>query len=118
MATHGSGTLTNLIKSRSHTSLQSMRRPSSFRGRDTNDDEEAAWAHRLSPNDEPEDFWRNADERRLSAVLLGPQMRSQRLIGQSNPRYKWERYWKTEEELKGLKKPMSVIRLLLRWNDG
>lgn len=43
-----------------------------------------------------------ADERRMNmaaSVLMAPQVRSQRLIGNSNPRYKWERYWKTEEEL-------------------
>ncbi|KAF4303621.1 Cation efflux protein [Botryosphaeria dothidea] len=44
------------------------------------------------------------DDRRSSiggaSVLLTPQMRSQRLIGNSNPRYKWEQYWKSEEELK------------------
>ena len=39
-------------------------------------------------------------------VLNTPQMRSQRLIGNSNPRYKWEKYYKTEEELKGMKKPI------------
>jgi cation diffusion facilitator family transporter len=39
-------------------------------------------------------------------VLNTPQMRSQRLIGNSNPRYKWERYYKSEEELKGMKKPL------------
>ncbi|KAI6831639.1 hypothetical protein KC340_g1033 [Hortaea werneckii] len=43
-----------------------------------------------------------ADERRMSMaanVLMTPQMRSQRLIGNSNPRYRWDRYWRTEEEL-------------------
>lgn len=48
-------------------------------------------------------------ERRMSvgAIALNtPQMRSQRLIGNSNPRYKWERYYKTEEELRQYKKPM------------
>lgn len=39
-------------------------------------------------------------------VLMTPQMRSQRLIGNSNPRYKWEQYWKSEEELSKMKKPM------------
>jgi hypothetical protein len=46
-------------------------------------------------------------ERRMSVgaqVLKTPQMRSQRLIGNSNPRYKWERYFKTDEELKRMKK--------------
>lgn len=39
------------------------------------------------------------DERRLSALLNSSHMRSMRLIGNSSPRYRWERYWKTEEEL-------------------
>ena len=37
-------------------------------------------------------------------VLQTPQMRSLRLIGNSNPRYRWEQYYKGEEELKGMKK--------------
>ena len=47
--------------------------------------------------------------RRMSipASLVTPQMRSQRLIGENpNPRYKWEKYWKTEEELKKMNKPI------------
>ncbi|KAM7192003.1 hypothetical protein V8F33_008581 [Rhypophila sp. PSN 637] len=46
------------------------------------------------------------DERRMSDILNGPHMRSMRLIGNSNPRYQWEKYWKTEEQLKGMKKPI------------
>jgi hypothetical protein len=111
MATHGKGTLTNLIKTRSFTSLQVLhRRPSSFRdGRDTPEDEEVGTVERFHRDsrdfDEADDFKRS-EERRLSAVLNGPQMRSQRLIGNSNPRYRWERYWKTEEELRKMKKAM------------
>jgi len=45
------------------------------------------------------------DDRRMS-VLFTPQMRSQRLIGNSNPRYRWEQYFKTDEELKHMKKPV------------
>ncbi|KAK4459358.1 hypothetical protein QBC42DRAFT_231907 [Cladorrhinum samala] len=44
------------------------------------------------------------DERRLSALLNSAHMRSMRLIGNSNPRYRWERYWKTEEELAAMSK--------------
>jgi hypothetical protein len=113
MATHGHGTLTSLINSRSTASLQNMsRRPSSLRGgRDTPDVEEGEpplsrnITRRMSRDTDVDDY-RRSEERRLSAVLLGPQMRSQRLIGNSNPRYRWERYWKTEEELKTMKKPM------------
>jgi len=115
MATHGNGILTSLIKSRSHASLQTMhRRPSSFRGRETPEDEEIGPLDRLRRNsmeyDDGDEFKR-AEERRLSAVLNGPQMRSQRLIGNSNPRYRWDKYWKTEEELK--KMIMQRVLLLL-----
>jgi hypothetical protein len=113
MAMIGKGTLTSLIQSRSYTSLLGLhRRPSSYRsGRETPDvnDEEAGPFERFHGNsrdfDDPEDF-NKSEERRLSAVLNGPQMRSQRLIGNTNPRYKWERYWKTEEELQKMKKRM------------
>ncbi|CAD6574601.1 MAG: hypothetical protein ASARMPREDX12_008687 [Alectoria sarmentosa] len=50
--------------------------------------------------------------RRMSAVsdggevLMTPQMRSLRLIGSNNPRYQWEQYYKSEEELKKMKKPI------------
>jgi hypothetical protein len=50
-------------------------------------------------------------ERRISLgaqALNTPQMRSQRLIGQSNPRYNWVRHFKAEEELKQYKKPVYV----------
>ncbi|KAH7417214.1 hypothetical protein BKA64DRAFT_293114 [Cadophora sp. MPI-SDFR-AT-0126] len=106
MAVHGTGALVSLIKSRSSQSLHTMhRRPSSVvRGRESLDDEEAG-ERRSREHDDGDDF-KSIDERRLSLILNGPQMRSQRLIGNSNPRYKWERYWKTEEELKTMKKPI------------
>ena len=37
-------------------------------------------------------------------VLMTPQMRSMRLIGNSNPRYQWEQYYKTDAELEKMKK--------------
>ena len=37
-------------------------------------------------------------------LLQTPQMRSMRLIGNNNPRYKWETYYKSDKELKGMKK--------------
>jgi hypothetical protein len=42
------------------------------------------------------------------SVLMTPQMRSQRLIGNSNPRYRWEQYYTTEEDLKKMKKPLRA----------
>ncbi|KAL8795784.1 MAG: hypothetical protein Q9195_001836 [Heterodermia aff. obscurata] len=41
-----------------------------------------------------------------SETLMTPQMRSMRLIGNNNPGYQWEKYYKTEEELKLMKKPV------------
>ena len=41
-----------------------------------------------------------------SDVLMTPQMRSMRLIGNSNPRYRWEQYYKTPEQLSKMKKPI------------
>lgn len=49
------------------------------------------------------------EERRAThaeQVLMTPQMRSMRLIGNSNPRYRWQRYYKTPEELKQYSKPL------------
>jgi hypothetical protein len=112
LTVHGSGALAQLI-TRTSTASGSLkgRSPSFSRVRDALDDEEASMGRK--PGDEDADFGRR-DERRLSAVLNGPQMRSMRLIGNSNPRYRWERYWKTEDELKKMKKPMyeePAIRL-------
>lgn len=46
------------------------------------------------------------EDRRMSyaaSILNTPQVRSQRLIGSTNPRYQWEQYWKTDEQLKQIK---------------
>ncbi|KAK2626497.1 hypothetical protein QTJ16_003672 [Diplocarpon rosae] len=106
MALHGQGALVNLIKSRSSQSLATThRRLSSVRrNRELDEDEEAGERHSRE-FDDGEDFM-SMDERRLSLILNGPQMRSQRLIGKSNPRYKWERYWKTEDQLQQMQKPI------------
>lgn len=53
--------------------------------------------------------WGGGDDhlRRMSyaaSVLMTPQVRSQRLIGNNNPRYRWEQYWKSEAELRKIKK--------------
>ncbi|KAJ9662353.1 hypothetical protein H2198_001487 [Neophaeococcomyces mojaviensis] len=49
------------------------------------------------------------DERRnthAAEVLMTPQMRSMRLIGNNNPRYRWQQYYKTPEQLKKFSKPL------------
>ncbi|KPI45804.1 Metal tolerance protein 7 [Cyphellophora attinorum] len=51
------------------------------------------------------------DPRRMSLgpeILNTPQMRSMRLIGNSNPRYRWRKYFKSEEELKEMSKPLRA----------
>jgi hypothetical protein len=44
----------------------------------------------------------------MSAILNSSHMRSMRLIGNSNPRYRWERYWKTQDQLASMPKDMFV----------
>ncbi len=56
----------------------------------------------------PEDELARRDDRRMSAILNSSHMRSMRLIGNSNPRYCWERYWKTEDELATMSKNLFV----------
>jgi hypothetical protein len=127
LASKGQGALATLIRNRSATSLY---KPSGKAGGSIRevargpDDEESAVGHHGNPSsaaagadwssvfrtgsrggDDPssDDHGRRAEDRRMSAVLNTPQMRSMRLIGNSNPRYRWERYWKAEPELKGMK---------------
>ncbi|PSK56471.1 Metal tolerance protein 9 [Elsinoe australis] len=85
--------------------VRARRRPSSVdtsvHGRRSEDDAESQL------DSEGWDAIREDRRRSLAPPsLLTPQMRSQRLIGNPNPRYKWERYYKTEEELKKMKKPI------------
>lgn len=102
------GTLTNLMQSRSHQSLHSPRNLSRSRRHYGSDDEESARGRPRNPrpadDDEIEALLR--DETRLSQILHGPQVRSMNLFGKSNPRYRWERYWKSEEELADMKPAM------------
>lgn len=97
MHVHGHGVLSNLITS--HTSHNGYARDDRISSLDHLADEEQSSgdAHGRRSGEQ---------DRRLSAVLNTPQMRSMRLIGSSNPRYQWEKYWKTEDQLKTMKKPM------------
>ncbi|KAJ3579002.1 hypothetical protein NPX13_g1563 [Xylaria arbuscula] len=98
------GGLTQLL-SRSH---PTHNYGSNWRGH-VMDDEEALLAHSVSSHDLDDEHRRpQADERRLSQILNSDPIRSMRLIGNSNPRYKWERYWKSEEQLKTYSKPVRV----------
>ncbi|KAI1844321.1 hypothetical protein JX265_007841 [Neoarthrinium moseri] len=103
------GTLAHLIRNRSHTSLQHGSTWRTIGGLESSDIEGGAEGAPLLPHGHPTDSDERrslSDERRLSAILMSHPVRSMRLIGSSNPRYRWERYWKTAEELKAMKKPL------------
>jgi len=110
--------LPSLMSTRSSASLLRAQRKSFSRAKDDGNLEAGKPERRSSLDDDgipvpPSTFpikGQKKDERKPSAanVLMTPQMRSQRLIGNSNPRYRWERYYKTGEELKVLRKPVYV----------
>ncbi|PKS11832.1 hypothetical protein jhhlp_001126 [Lomentospora prolificans] len=71
------------------------------------DDDDARSVRSLWRSESPEDRWRHhTDERRVTQILADPQVRSMMLIGKSNSKYQWKRYWKSEAELKSMKKPI------------
>lgn len=97
------GSLQNLISRRPSSTVRSNR--SERRGSASSDEDVDTLRSGLLA------AYINNSERRLSAgaaVLMTPQMRSQRLIGNSNPRYRWERYFKTEEDLKQYPKDLRA----------
>jgi cation diffusion facilitator family transporter len=110
--------LPGLIQSRSSASLFTLpkRRPNttptrrgSIPSQHSNDDEEGGNADESEPLRKRRTSPMEIDSRRMSLgpeILLTPQMRSMRLIGQNNPRYLWHQYYKTEDELKKMKKPI------------
>lgn len=107
----GPSTLTHLLKSRSHSSLHNY--GSTWRGAVPNvlDDEESGLLPSMfsRPPSEPDDEAHRrsqSEERRLNQLLHSSTMRSMLLIGKSNPRYNWARYWKTEEQLSAMRKPL------------
>jgi hypothetical protein len=100
--------LPGLIQSRSSSALHTLSR---YRGRvnsvqsSSTGDEEA----RAALDDGRRPTLNEIDSRRTSLtldILNTPQVRSMRLIGNSNPRYRWQKYYKSEEELKKMKKPI------------
>jgi hypothetical protein len=98
LAPKGHSALVSLIRSQSTASLQNL----------LGKDEERVSDWSAFRSLENEDGHIGSEERRMSVVLNGPQMRSMRLIGSSNPRYRWGRYWKTQEQLKTMGKPMLI----------
>ncbi|OBS27254.1 hypothetical protein FPOA_01196 [Fusarium poae] len=108
-----SGHLQSLIRSRSQQSMHSLSSslPAHSAAFWMGDDEEAG----LIRHDNDELGRLLADERRLTQLLHGPQNRSAKLIGRSNPRYRWEQYWRPEEELASM--PKHLREYYERTND-
>ena len=97
------GNLHSIIRTRSSQSLPSLH---GFRASGL-DDEETGSVRGVSRMPDSEELGRLLmDERRLTQILNGPQARSMKLIGRNNPRYRWEQYWKSKEELGAMSKPM------------
>jgi hypothetical protein len=59
-----------------------------------------------------------ANEQRLSQILTDSQPRSMNLIGKSNPRYQWDKYWKREEELHAMPAPLYVQYYVVREHNS
>ncbi|KAG5925840.1 hypothetical protein E4U42_003903 [Claviceps africana] len=96
------GALTSLIRSRSNQNLAGSWPPHAHRHA-TDDEEAGSWMR----HDEDEAIERLLkDEGRLTQILQGPLVRSMNLIGKSNPRYRWEMYWRSEDELRTMKRPI------------
>ncbi|KAL8661834.1 MAG: hypothetical protein Q9202_005260 [Teloschistes flavicans] len=105
--------LPSLIQSRSNASLKDLRVQLAQRRQSLlydEPDEEADPARDADQkNASPASNRHGRPERResnASEVLLTPQMRSMRLIGNPNPRYQWEKYYTVEDELKKMRKPI------------
>lgn len=115
LVSKGYGTLSTLMRTRSNTSMHSPYWKQSFDEEDivgspTFPDWSAfrrrgslpAPIAQLDDGEYPERR-SAADERRLSELLNGAHMRSMRLIGYPSTRYRWEKYWKTDEQLTEIK---------------
>lgn len=100
--------LSSLIQSRSSSSLHTLSRlrtrVNSIQNISTGDEEA-----RPAMDDWRRPHLSEVEPRRMSVnpdILKTPQVRSMRLIGNSNPRYRWQQYYKSDEELKKMKKPI------------
>ena len=100
--------LPSLIQSRSSNALSTLgryrSRVNSLQSSGTGDDEA-----RPAQDERRRSTLNEIDARRMSVnadILNTPQIRSMRLIGNSNPRYRWQKYYKSEDELKKMKKPI------------
>lgn len=106
-----------LIQSRSSANITEMRAQLAqkrLEAQDTDGEEESDLERDGDTGPSPAKSRPGRGMRRMSGysdggeVLMTPQMRSMRLIGNSNPRYRWEQYYKSDEELKKMKKPIRA----------
>ncbi|KAK6197253.1 lumazine synthase [Pestalotiopsis sp. IQ-011] len=113
----GQGTLAHLIRNRSHSSLQGYgtttwrQGTGGFDAADLEAHPHEAHAGSASGSAGDDDAMSRRslyEDRRLSAVLMSRPVRSMRLIGNSNPRYRWEKYWVPEAQLATMKKPIRA----------
>lgn len=113
----GQGTLAHLIRNRSHSSLQGYgtttwrQGTGGFDAADLEAHPHEAHAGSVSGSGGDDDAMSRRslfEDRRLSAVLMSRPVRSMRLIGNSNPRYRWEKYWVPEAQLATMKKPIRA----------
>lgn len=101
------GMLTSMMRTRSNQSLSSAWHSTGLRNPYHSDDDEPVRGRaRGHPVDDDELERLLHDETRLTQILQGPQNRSMNLIGKSNPRYRWDTYWKSEDELRGMSKKL------------
>jgi hypothetical protein len=92
---------------RSHSSYGAIRRSSITLSRDGSDESPSGLFRKTSSAESLRDMGRrNSFSTPIPESMLSDRMRSMRLIGHSNPRYQWEKYYKTEAELKAMKKPL------------
>ncbi|KAG8525399.1 uncharacterized protein KY384_009043 [Bacidia gigantensis] len=110
--------LPGLIRDRSSVNIQELKKRRQIKIEDESGNEDGDLESNADSFDVPEDRSPSTKrkppthERRgsgisdISQVMHTPQMRSMRLIGNTNPRYQWEKYFKTQEELRQMKKPI------------
>ena len=109
-------TLPNLIRVRSSIGIEDVKRRRKVRIQD-NEDSEGDDEDLESTAGSCSASLRNGSVGRrkgsvmseYGSLLHTPQMRSTRLIGKPNPKYEWARYYKTDADLKRMKKPMYAF---------
>jgi cation diffusion facilitator family transporter len=95
--------LPSLLHSSSSTSIFTLPWRGAKRRNSLGEDDEERGSFEENRRPSPAELQRRES---VLEALMTPQMRSMRLIGNSNPRYHWRQYYKSEEELKRMKKSL------------